>query len=101
MDKGKKKSSDGPRGIAVYFGAEDSNEVSVAVYSKGVNATDAFIAVAAILEPIVKQRPEIGCRSIASLIALSDYRVCDACTHDGPCALLTAMDSHDNEAEEH
>jgi hypothetical protein len=65
----------------------------------GVDDSDAFFAAAAILEPLLKRRPEIACRTIGSLVSLADHRTCDDC--DGEIATCPFVCKSVGETEGH
>lgn len=57
------------------------------VISKSVDTTDALVAAAAILAPALAMRPDLGCRTLGSLVAMADPTVCDDCARAGDCEL--------------
>jgi hypothetical protein len=89
------------RGLVVRFfdGCDEDDQCHAVVDAFEVDRSDAFVAAAAILRPILRSRPEIACRSIGSLVALADYRVCENC--DGDLTKCSFANIFADETEEH
>lgn len=79
------------RGFFIFLDYVDEQGFPV-VFFQGVDSGDAFSAAAAILRPLLERRPELACRTLGSMVANADFRVCDQCSGEGPCPFAAEPD---------
>lgn len=72
------------RGFFVFLDYVDEHGLPV-IFFQGVGSEDAFKAASAILAPLIRQRPELACRTLGAMVNDADSRVCDQCDRQGPC----------------